>query len=169
MTTPSALRIAVYPGTFDPITLGHEDVLRRAALCFDRLIVGVAVAHHKTPWFSLQERMNMVMQALKGCDNIWVEPFDGLLVDFCEQHQAQVVLRGVRNWGDFEFESQLALMNRKMRPQHETLMMVPQPQWSAVSSTIVREIARLGGPLNDMVSSEVAASLRERVARDASR
>ena len=169
MTTSTALRIAVYPGTFDPITLGHEDVLRRAALCFDRLVVGVAVAHHKTPWFSLQERMDMVMQALKGCENMVVEPFDGLLVDFCEKHQARVVLRGVRNLVDFEFESQLAVMNRKMRTQHETLMMVPQPQWSAVSSTIVREIARLGGSLNDMVSAEVAACLRERVARDASR
>ena len=169
MTTPRAPRTAVYPGTFDPITLGHEDVLRRAALCFDRLVVGVAVAHHKTPWFDLQDRIAMVTQALHSCDNVLVLPFDGLLVDFCEQHQAQVVLRGVRNLVDFEFESQLAVMNRKMRSAHETLMMVPQPEWSAVSSTIVREIARLGGPLDGMVSTEVAARLQARVARDASR
>lgn len=169
MITPRAPRTAVYPGTFDPITLGHEDVLRRAALCFDRLVVGVAVAHHKTPWFDLQDRIEMVTQALNSCDNVLVLPFDGLLIDFCEQHQAQVVLRGVRNLVDFEFESQLAVMNRKMRPTHETLMMVPQPEWSAVSSTIVREIARLGGPLEGMVSTEVAARLQARVARDASR
>ena len=152
-------RTAIYSGTFDPITLGHEDVIRRAAGLFDQLIVAVAVAHHKKTLFSLEERINTAQDALKNIANVKVLPFDGLIMDFCAQHQASAVVRGVRNMTDFDYETQMAAMNRKLRAQVETVFLLPTADLQCISSTLVREISKLGGSVNAMVSPHVAVSL----------
>ncbi len=152
-------RTAIYSGTFDPITLGHEDVIRRAAGLFDQLIVAVAVAHHKKTLFSLEERINNVQAALKNIANVKVLPFDGLIMDFCAQHQASAVVRGVRNMTDFDYETQMAAMNRKLRAQVETVFLLPTADLQCISSTLVREIGKLGGNVGTMVSPHVAQAL----------
>ncbi len=151
---------AVYSGTFDPITLGHEDVARRAAGMFDTLIIAVAAAHHKKTLFSLDTRMQLSHTALKSIANIKILPFDGLMVDFCAQHSANVVVRGIRNMTDFDYESQMAAMNRKMRPQLETIFLLPSAPLQCISSTLVREISKLGGSVAEMVNPEVALALQ---------
>jgi pantetheine-phosphate adenylyltransferase len=156
------MRTAVYSGTFDPFTLGHEDVVRRAAGLFDQLIVAVAVAHHKKTLFSLTERVQQVEQAVQGLaqpQRIKVLPFDGLIMDFCGQQQASAVVRGVRNLTDFDYEAQMAAMNRKLRPQVETVFLLPDAPLQCISSTLVREISKLGGNVRQMVSPAVAAAL----------
>lgn len=152
-------RKAVYSGTFDPITLGHEDVILRAAGLFDTLIVAVAVAHHKKTLFSLQERIELAQAALKSIANIQVLPFDGLIMDFCAQHKASAVVRGLRNVTDFDYEQQMAAMNRKLRPQVETVFLLPAADLQCISSTLVREISKLGGDVGSMVSPAVAQAL----------
>ena len=159
----SAPRCAVYSGTFDPFTLGHEDVVRRAAGLFDRLVIAVAVAHHKKTLFSLDERVRQVEQAVQGmaeAGRISVLPFDGLIMDFCAQQQASAVVRGVRNLTDFDYEAQMAAMNRKLRPQVETVFLLPDAPLQCISSTLVREISQLGGDVSQMVSPAVATALR---------
>ncbi len=156
----SAPRIAVYSGTFDPFTLGHEDVVRRAAGLFDQLIVAVAVAHHKKTLFSLEQRVRQVQQAVQGHASVRVMPFDGLIMDFCAAQQATAVVRGVRNLTDFDYESQMAAMNRKLRPQVETVFLLPEAALQCISSTLVREISKLGGDVSQMVSPAVAEQLR---------
>ena len=159
----SAPRCAVYSGTFDPFTLGHEDVVRRAAGLFDRLVIAVAVAHHKKTLFSLDERVRQVEQAVQSlaeAGRISVLPFDGLIMDFCAQQQASAVVRGVRNLTDFDYEAQMAAMNRKLRPQVETVFLLPDAPLQCISSTLVREISKLGGDVSQMVSSAVATALR---------
>ena len=153
-------RIAVYSGTFDPVTLGHEDVARRAAGLFDELVIAVAVAHHKRTRFSLDERMALVRQALGADARIRVEPFDGLIMDFCRQQSACAVVRGIRNVTDFDYEAQMAAMNRKLNPAVETVFLLPQAQLQCISSTLVREISKLGGDVSEMVSGGVATALR---------
>ena len=158
----SAPRCAVYSGTFDPFTLGHEDVVRRAAGLFDRLVIAVAVAHHKKTLFSLDERVRQVEQAVQGmaeAGRISVLPFDGLIMDFCAQQQASAVVRGVRNLTDFDYEAQMAAMNRKLRPQVETVFLLPDAPLQCISSTLVREISKLGGDVTQMVSPAVARAL----------
>jgi pantetheine-phosphate adenylyltransferase len=158
----SAPRSAVYSGTFDPFTLGHEDVVRRAAGLFDRLVIAVAVAHHKKTLFSLDERVRQVEQAVQGlaaAARISVLPFDGLIMDFCAQQQASAVVRGVRNLTDFDYEAQMAAMNRKLRPQVETVFLLPDAPLQCISSTLVREISKLGGDVSLMVSPAVARAL----------
>jgi pantetheine-phosphate adenylyltransferase len=153
----------VYSGTFDPFTLGHEDVVRRAAGLFDRLVIAVAVAHHKKTLFSLDERVRQVEQAVLGlaeAERISVLPFDGLIMDFCAQQQASAVVRGVRNLTDFDYEAQMAAMNRKLRPQVETVFLLPDAPLQCISSTLVREISKLGGDVSQMVSPAVATALR---------
>lgn len=152
-------RIAVYSGTFDPVTLGHEDVARRAAGLFDELVIAVAVAHHKKTRFSLDERMALVRQALGADARIRVEPFDGLIMDFCRQQSACAVVRGIRNVTDFDYEAQMAAMNRKLNPAVETVFLLPQAQLQCISSTLVREISKLGGDVSEMVSGGVATAL----------
>jgi pantetheine-phosphate adenylyltransferase len=152
-------RIAVYSGTFDPITLGHEDVARRAAGLFDELIMAVAVAHHKTTRFTLAERMALVQAALGDDTRVRVLPFDGLIMDFCRQQGACAVVRGIRNLTDFDYETQMAAMNRKLNAGVETVLLLPQAELQCISSTLVREIAKLGGDLSDMVSAGVAQAL----------
>ena len=153
-------RIAVYSGTFDPITLGHEDVVRRASGLFDTLIVAVAVAHHKKTRFGLEERMLIAQQALKDVHNVRVVPFDGLIMDFCAAEGAVAVVRGIRNMTDFDYESQMAAMNRKLLPEVETVFLLPRAELQCISSTLVREISQLGGDVSQMVSPTVVTALR---------
>ena len=156
MSTP---RIAVYSGTFDPFTLGHEDVVRRAAGLFDQVVVAVAMAHHKKTLFSLEARVQNVRDATKDIASVAVLPFDGLIMDFCAEQNACAVVRGIRNLTDFDYEAQMAAMNRKLRPQVETVFLLPDARLACISSTLVREISKLGGAVEQMVSPAVAAAL----------
>lgn len=157
---PSPRRVAVYSGTFDPLTLGHEDVVRRAAALFDELIIAVAMAHHKKTRFTLHERLEMAGEfaaSLGGA--VRVLPFDGLMMDFCREQGAHAVVRGIRNMADFDYEVQMAAMNRKLNPRVETVFLLPQADLQCISSTLVREIATLGGDVSQMVSPGVAQRL----------
>lgn len=158
-SAPSTPRIAVYSGTFDPFTLGHDDVVRRAAALFDQLIIAVAVAHHKKTLFSLEERVRQVQHATQALAGVTVLPFDGLIMDFCAAQQASAVVRGIRNLTDFDYEAQMAAMNRKLRPQVETVFLLPEAQLACISSTLVREISKLGGAVGQMVSPTIADAL----------
>ncbi|WP_367067762.1 pantetheine-phosphate adenylyltransferase [Oryzisolibacter sp. LB2S] len=157
--------VAVYPGTFDPITLGHEDLLRRAARLFDRVIVAVAIAHHKKTLFTLDERMEMARGALADCPQVRVEPFEGLVTEFAAAHGAAAMVRGLRSGTDFDYEFQLAGMNRALMPQIETVFLTPSSQYQFISSTLVREIATLGGDVAQFVSPGVLARLQDKVGR----
>ena len=157
---PDTKRIAVYSGTFDPITLGHEDVARRAAGLFDTLIIAVALAHHKKTLFPLTARILFAKTAMKSIANIVVMPFDGLIMDFCKAQGATAVVRGVRNVTDFDYEAQMAAMNRKLLPSVETIFLLPSADVQPISSTLVREISKLGGDVSQMVSGPVAAALK---------
>jgi pantetheine-phosphate adenylyltransferase len=160
--SPSAVnaRVAVYSGTFDPLTLGHEDVARRAALLFDELIVAVAMAHHKKTRFTLAERLDLAAEAAARMPGrVRVLPFDGLIMDFCRQHHATAVVRGIRNLTDFDYEAQMAAMNRKLNPAVETVFLLPQAELQCISSTLVREISYLNGDVSQMVNSSVAQRL----------
>ena len=154
------MRIAVYSGTFDPITLGHLDVVRRAASLFDQLIIAVAVAHHKKTLFSLEARVQLAQSATKSIANVRVLAFDGLIMDFCAAQNACAVVRGIRNITDFDYEAQMAAMNRKLRPQVETVFLLPDAPLQCISSTLVREISKLGGDVSAMVSADVLAALQ---------
>ncbi|MDO8386861.1 MAG: pantetheine-phosphate adenylyltransferase [Polaromonas sp.] len=163
MATPS--RIAVYSGTFDPFTLGHADVVRRAAGLFDGVIIGVAAAHHKKTLFSLEQRLAQVRAETRGMSQVSVLPFDGLIMDFCVAQQAVAVVRGIRNITDFDYEAQMAAMNRKLRPQVETVFLLPDAPLQCISSTLVREISKLGGDVTQMVSPDVAIALQQAQAK----
>lgn len=152
-------RIAVYSGTFDPLTLGHLDVVRRASGLFDQLIIAVAVAHHKTTLFSLEQRVSMAQMATKQLANVSIQPFGGLIMDFCTQHSVTAVVRGIRNMTDFDYEAQMAAMNRKLAPQVETVFLLPDAHLACISSTLVREISKLDGDVSQMVSPEVMVAL----------
>ena len=156
---------AIYPGTFDPITLGHQDLIRRAGRLFDRVIVAVAENRNKTPYFSLTERVAMAQTVLADCPWARVEGFSNLLIDFAAQHGAHVVLRGLRAVSDFEYEFQLAGMNRSLKPDIETVFMTPSDQYMFISSGMVREVARLGGAVSSFVHPLVEARLREKIAQ----
>jgi pantetheine-phosphate adenylyltransferase len=156
--------IAVYPGTFDPITQGHEDLVRRSADLFDELIIAVAAGHHKKTLFTLDERMEMAKAVTQGLGNVRVLSFDGLLRDFVTAQGGRVVVRGLRAVSDFEYEFQLAGMNRQLMPQVETLFLTPSDQFQFVSSTFVREIAMLGGEVHKFVSPPVLAMLQAKAA-----
>ena len=155
----SSKRLAVYSGTFDPITLGHLDVVRRAAGLFDQLIIAVAAAHHKKTLFSLEHRVSMAQMATRGIANVTIQPFSGLIMDFCTRHNANAVVRGIRNMTDFDYEAQMAAMNRKLAPQVETVFLLPDAPLACISSTLVREISKLQGDVSQMVSPEVLAAL----------
>ena len=155
----SSTRIAVYSGTFDPITLGHLDVVRRAAGLFDQLIIAVAAAHHKKTLFSLEHRVAMAQSATKGMGNVTIQPFSGLIMDFCQKYKASAVVRGIRNMTDFDYEAQMAAMNRKLAPHVETVFLLPDAPLACISSTLVREISKLGGDVSQMVSPAVLAAL----------
>jgi pantetheine-phosphate adenylyltransferase len=154
---------AVYPGTFDPITLGHEDLIRRAARLFDTLIVAIADSGAKRPFFTRDERVEMAREALKSLKNVEVVGFSGLLMQFVQEHDARVVIRGLRAVSDFEYEFQLAGMNRGMYPDVETLFLTPGEQYMFISATIVREISVLGGNVSKFVAPHVAQRLSAKI------
>ncbi|MDH4425239.1 MAG: pantetheine-phosphate adenylyltransferase [Acidovorax sp.] len=155
--------IAVYPGTFDPITLGHEDVVRRATQLFEHVIVAVAAGHHKKTLFSLEERIDMVREAVKPYPQVQVESFSGLLRDFVVARGGKAMVRGLRAVTDFDYEFQLAGMNRSLMPQVETVFLTPSDKYQFISSTFVREIAVLGGEVHKFVSPSVQEHLAVKV------
>jgi len=154
---------AVYPGTFDPITLGHEDLIRRASRLFDRLIVAIADSSAKRPFFSRDERAEMAREVLKSVANVEVVGFSGLLMKFVQEHGARVVIRGLRAASDFEYEFQLAGMNRGLYPDVETLFLTPGERYMFISATIVREISVLGGDVSNFVPPSVAQRLAAKI------
>jgi len=154
---------AVYPGTFDPLTRGHEDLVRRAARLFDPLIIGVATSRAKSTFFTLAERTEMAQEVLGDLKNVRVTSFTGLLADFVRKHEAHVVIRGLRAVSDFEYEFQLAGMNRSLYPDFETLFLTPSEQHMFISATLVREIAVLGGDVAKFVHPAVGRRLAAKV------
>lgn len=158
-------RIAVYPGTFDPITLGHEDIVRRAADLFDEVIVAVAGSTNKNTLFSLEERVALANSVFAHASNIRVVGFSGLLMQFVQDQGAKMVIRGLRATSDFEYEFQLAGMNRKLYPQFETLFLTPSEQFMFISSSLVREVATLGGDVHAFVSPLVEDAIKVKLGR----
>ena len=152
-------RVAVYPGTFDPITHGHTDLVSRAARVFERVIVAIAESPHKTPFFSLAKRIELAKSQLGNLDNIEIVGFSNLLVDFVQENGASVIVRGLRAVSDFEYEFQLASMNRNLREDVETMFLTPDEKYGFISSTLVREVARLGGDVSQFVGPEIQIAL----------
>ncbi|MBI3529830.1 MAG: pantetheine-phosphate adenylyltransferase [Betaproteobacteria bacterium] len=155
----------VYPGTFDPITRGHEDLVRRASTLFDEMIVAVADSRGKRPFFDVDERVAMAKETLGAFPNVRVEGFSGLLMDFLRKHDAKIILRGLRAVSDFEYEFQMAGMNRNLYPDVETLFLTPAEQYMFISATMVREIASLGGDVSPFVNSAVIPHMKARLER----
>jgi pantetheine-phosphate adenylyltransferase len=154
---------AVYPGTFDPLTRGHEDLVRRASRLFGALVLAIAESTAKRTFFSLQERVEMAREVLGDVKNLQIVGFSGLLIDFVRKHDAHVVLRGLRAVSDFEYEFQLAGMNRNLYPEMETIFLTPSEQHMFISATLVREIATLGGDVSKFVHPAVEARLKNKV------
>lgn len=161
MTSPRL--VTIYPGTFDPVTHGHSDLVARASRLFSRVIVAIAVNPGKKPMFELEERLSLARLVLAEFDNVGVIPFDNLLVDFARQQQAQVIIRGLRAVSDFEFEFQLAGMNRRLAPDIETLFLTPSEKVAYISSSLVKEIAMHGGDVTPFVHEQVKAALQSRL------
>jgi len=157
------MRTAIYPGSFDPLTNGHLDVVRRAAKLFDRVIVAVATNEGKHPLFTAAERMQLVKDAVAGLPNVEADSFDGLLVEYVAAKKARAIVRGLRAVSDFEFEFQLALMNRKLDENIETIFMMPKDTYTFLSSRIVKEIARLGGDVRQFVPPNVQKALKKKL------
>lgn len=155
--------LAIYPGSFDPVTNGHLDLIERGAQIFDRLVVAVLRNLEKEPLFSTQERAEMLTEATKKHPNVTIDVFDGLLVDYVRERKAQVILRGIRAISDYEYELQMAMMNRKLAPDVETVFMLPAEAYSYLSARLVREIARLGGDVSGLVPASVLQRLRAKV------
>ncbi|WP_447983093.1 pantetheine-phosphate adenylyltransferase [Nitrospira sp. Nam74] len=160
------MKIGIYPGTFDPITNGHTDLITRSLQVFDKVIVAIALNPSKHPLFDLADRVEMVKLATKTVSNVEVEPFHGLLVDYVRQRGARAVIRGLRAISDFEYELQMALINRKLDQGFETVFFMPSEEYSYLTSSIIKEVASLGGALNDFVHPEVAIRLRDRFRRN---
>jgi pantetheine-phosphate adenylyltransferase len=156
------MRTAIYPGSFDPLTNGHLDVIQRATKLFDRVIVAVAASESKQPLFGLEERVQMVAHEVRPLRNVEADSFDGLLVSYVERRGAQAVVRGLRAISDFEFEFQMALMNRRLNERIETIFMMPKDTYTFLSSRIVKEIARLGGDVSAFVPAHVRTALMEK-------
>lgn len=157
------MRTVIYPGSFDPLTNGHLDLIQRAARLFDQVVVAVAKSESKNPLFTLPERLELVQQAIKGFANVTAESFDGLLVDYVSKRGSRAVIRGLRAISDFEFEFQLALMNRKLNEQVETIFMMPKETYTFLSSRIIKEIATLGGDVSAFVPAQVCAALGQKL------
>jgi pantetheine-phosphate adenylyltransferase len=159
------MRTAIYPGSFDPLTNGHLDVVQRAAKLFDRVVVAIAKNESKNPLFTLNERLALVKQAVKHLPNVEADAFDGLLIEYVARRKAHVVVRGLRAVSDFEFEFQLALMNRKLNENIEAIFMMPKDTYTFLSSRIVKEIARLGGDVSPFVPAHVQSALAKKFNR----
>lgn len=155
--------VAIYPGTFDPPTLGHEDLVRRASRLFDEVLVAVADSRTKRPFFTLDERVAMAREVLAPYPNVKVVGFDGLLMDFLRRHDARIILRGLRAVSDFEYEFQMAGMNRSLNPDVETVFLTPAEKYQFISATMVREIASLGGDVSKFVQPLVHERLKQRI------
>lgn len=153
-------QIAIFPGTFDPITVGHQDLIHRAAYLFDEVIVAVAENVGKSPLFSLEQRIEMTRKAISASKNVIVKGFDTLLINFAREHQAKVIVRGVRIATDFEYELQLSNMNRSMDANIETIFLTPAEKYSYISSTLVKEIAKLKGDVSSFVNPEIVKALQ---------
>ena len=156
--------VAVYPGSFDPLTNGHVDIITRGARLFDRIIVAILVNAEKAPLFTMAERVEIARAVFKGLPNVEVDTFEGLLVDYVERRGAQVIVRGLRAVSDFEFEFQMALMNRRLNGRIETVFMMPAEQYSYISSRLIKEVFSLGGRVHGLVPGMVELRLRDKVA-----
>jgi pantetheine-phosphate adenylyltransferase len=157
--------LAVYPGSFDPLTNGHVDIITRGARLFDRIIVAIAANAEKSPLFSMAERIDIARAVFAGLDNVEVDTFDGLLVDYAERRQAAAIVRGLRAVSDFEYEFQMALMNRRLNGKIETVFMMPAEQYSYISSRLIKEVFALGGRVHGLVPDLVEEHLRQKVRR----
>lgn len=156
------MRIGVFPGTFDPVTEGHLDIIRRSQKVLDRVVVAVAAAYHKNTLFDLEERKAMLQSSLSETEGVEVVSFDGLLIDFAKQHKASAIIRGLRFISDFEYEFQLALMNRRMNRDIETLFFMPSARFSYLNSSVIKEVVRLGGDVNGLVPDAVIQAMKDR-------
>lgn len=154
--------IVIYPGSFDPPTNGHLDLIERASKLFDEIVVAVLRHDTKAPLFSVEERLEMMREAVGGLDNVTTDSFDGLLVDYARERSARLILRGIRAVSDYEYELQMALMNRKLDPTLETVFMLPAGRYSFLSSRLVREVSRFGGDISDLVPDFVVRRLRDK-------
>ena len=155
--------LAVYPGSFDPLTNGHVDIIERGARIFDEIVVAIAVNAEKAPLFGMDERLEIAREVFKKLPNVKVDTFDGLLVDYVEHRGAQVIVRGLRAVSDFEFEFQMALMNRRLNGRIETVFMMPAEQYSYISSRLIKEVFSLGGRVHGLVPDMVEEHLRDKV------
>ena len=154
--------VAIYPGSFDPLTNGHVDIIRRGARLFDRIVVGVLINLEKAPLFTVPERVAIAREVFRDLPNVEVDTFDGLLVDYARRKGANVIVRGLRAISDFEYEMQMALMNRRLNPEVETVFMMPAEPYTYVSSRLVKEIVALGGTVHGLVPDTVEARLRDK-------
>jgi pantetheine-phosphate adenylyltransferase len=157
--------LAVYPGSFDPLTNGHVDIISRGARLFDRIVVAILVNAEKNPLFTMEERVDIARAVFDRHPNVEVDTFEGLLVDYMERRKAQVVVRGLRAISDFEFEFQMALMNRRLKPQIETVFMMPAEQYTYISSRLIKEVFSLGGRVHGLVPELVESRLRDKKTR----
>lgn len=156
-------KTAIYPGTFDPITHGHINIIQRSAELFGKVVVAVAKSAGKNPFFDMQQRVELAKQALVGTPNVEVVDFNGLLVDLAQQQQATIIVRGVRSIADFEYEAQMAGMNRQMMPELETIFLTTHSEWADLSSTLVRDIARHGGDVSQFVPATIKHAILEKL------
>jgi pantetheine-phosphate adenylyltransferase len=160
--TPCPERVAVYPGSFDPLTNGHVDIIMRGVRIFDRIVIAILNNVEKTPLFSVQERVEMVREVFADQPKVAVDTFDGLLVEFARQNNASVIVRGLRAVSDFEYEFQMALMNRRLSPEIETVFMMPAEAYTYISSRLIREVFALGGGIAGLVPEAVEARMRQK-------
>jgi len=165
MSSPHSPRVAIYPGSFDPLTSGHVDIIERGARIFDKIIVAILANIEKTPLFSESERIAIITDVFKAHPNVQVETFHGLLVDYARQKQASVIVRGLRAVSDFEYEFQMALMNRHLAPNIETVFMMPAEQYTYISSRLIKEVFTLGGAIEGLVPPVVEERLRAKQAK----
>ena len=157
------MRIAVYPGSFDPVTNGHLDIITRSARLFDKVIVAVLVNRSKTPSFSQKERIELIQKATKNLDNVEVESFSGLTVDFARKRRATAIIRGLRAISDYESELAMAALNRRMAPEIETIILFTNPEWSFISSSLVKEMCAFGGDITGLVPDEIVTEVQNKL------
>ncbi len=157
------MRTGIFPGTFDPVTQGHLDILKRSRKVLDRMVVAVAAGYHKDTLFSLDERLDLWRQSVDDIEGVEIMAFEGLLADFARDHGASAIVRGLRFVSDFEYEFQLALMNRRLVPEVETLFFMPSPEYSFLNSSVIKEVARLGGDVSGLVPAAAVKALKEKL------